>query len=193
MEIRQVFTTPDGATFDSKAEALDHIRIPKIREALMSLTEGNEALVEVLIAQKETVVSAFDVGTLRRVTKAEKKKLAKVFAKIEEAELPGTEYLFETQIHEGREERLADILIESWKWPKVSRLGDDEKAEKAKEILKTLDDLSPEVIDWIIGQKEEILNAYEEGKEKRELPPKAMAGLEEYRRRKAAEKAAAAA
>ena len=34
MELRQVFTTPDGAQFDTKAEAMDFLRRPKILAAL---------------------------------------------------------------------------------------------------------------------------------------------------------------
>jgi hypothetical protein len=189
-QIKQVFTTPDGSVFDTKEDALNHIRLPKIREALGVLTDGNEDLVSFLVENQEGVLSALDSGTIRRVTKQEKKKLLNVFNLIEEERIKGTEYLFEEMILDGRSYVLRDILIDSWKWPKVSRMDDEEKRERMAESLSKLGDLTPEVIDWIIQKKEDISEAYDAGKEKREVSPKALAGLEEYRRRKAEEKAA---
>ena len=74
-EIKNVFTTPDGKQFDTKAEAVNHLRLPKIREAFAKLTDNNTELAEWLIANQEQVEMAFETGTIRRVSKAEKKKL----------------------------------------------------------------------------------------------------------------------
>jgi translation elongation factor EF-G len=189
--IKQGWTTEDGMTFATKAEALEWQRLPQVKAALNEITSNNDELVKVLIDEKEAITSSFDVGTIRRVKSAEKKRLVKAFDAIEKADIAGAEYLFEPLMFEGQEYQLKDILIDSWKWPKVQRLDDEEKNEKARDILSKLE-LSPEVVEFILEKKEEILEAYEAGKEKRQISPKALEKLEEYRQMKAAEKAAAA-
>ena len=60
MEFKQVFTTPDGKQFDTKAEALDHLRRPKILEAMTKATSGNKELADWLVEHQEQVEMAFE-------------------------------------------------------------------------------------------------------------------------------------
>jgi hypothetical protein len=190
MELRQVYATPDGQQFDTKAEALDHLRRPKIVEALNALTGNNEELTEWLVDNRETVESAFDVGTVRRVTKAERNRLQKALDKLEEAGLEGpAAYLLETVTIDGKEHVIKDIIVDSFKWPKQERLADDEKLANAKKILVD-ESKNEDLAQWAIENQASILEAYEAGKEKRQVSPKATEALAAYRAKKAAEKAA---
>lgn len=179
MELKQVFETPDGQKFDTKAEALDHMRRPKILEALMSVTNNNDELSNWLLDNQELVEEAFDVGTIKRVTKSEKNKLEKALEAIKEA--GNTKFAFVAEN--------ADAILESFRWPKVARMDSDEKARVAKESLAAAS--NDEVAEWIIASKDKILEAYSAGKEKRKVSPKAQEALATYRAKKAIEKYAA--
>jgi hypothetical protein len=191
MELKQVYATPDGMQFDTKAEALDHLRRPKIEAALNEITGNNEELTAWLMDNRETVESAFDVGTVRRVTKSERNKLAKAFDKLEEDGLEGpAAYLLETIMVDGVEYVIKDILVDSFKWPAQKRLDDEAKKASAKEILLK-ESGNEDLSDWATENQAAILEAYEAGKEKRQVSPKAQEALAAYRAKKAAEKAAA--
>jgi dsDNA-binding SOS-regulon protein len=177
-ELKQVFTTPDGKVFESKAEAQDHLRAPKIKEALMVLTDNNEELADWLTQNRDVVSSAFDKGSIRRITKSDQKKIDKAFDAM--AESGDSAFAF---MVENREE------IEV-KYKTVKRMDDAEKAAAARQtILDATDDNNEELADWVVAKKDAILEAFEAGKVKREVSPKAKAALAEYRAKKAAEKA----
>lgn len=180
-ELKQVFTTSDGKFFDTKAEALAHMRRPKILAALVVVTGGNKELAEWLLEQQESVESAFETGTIRRVTKSEAKKLEKALEALAEVKgIPALAFLQDN----------ADAVKESFRWPSVKRMNDEEKAVAARNTLMAVAD-DEEVVSWILGHKDQILAAYEAGVEKRQVSPKAQEALAEYRAKKAAEKAAA--
>lgn len=179
-EFRKVVVTPDGQQFDTVKEAQDHMRLPKIKAALMALTNGNEKLVAWLLEQQETIEMAFEVGTIRRVTKVEKNKLKKALDAIKES----TEHKFKF-VQEN-----ADALLESFRWPSVTRMKDDEKQAAAHKSLVAASEGNEELAGWIIANKDAIVAAFNAGVEKREVNPKATAALQLYRERKAAEKAA---
>jgi len=88
MEIKQVFTTPDGKQFDTKADAVNYLRQPKIKAALTPLAAGNGDLVTWLLENQETVGLAFETGTIRRVTKVEGTKLRKALEAVKEVNDP---------------------------------------------------------------------------------------------------------
>jgi dsDNA-binding SOS-regulon protein len=180
--LKQVFKTPCGAQFDTKAEALDFLRKPKVMGALVALTAGNEELADFLFEQREGLAAAFETGIIRRVSKSEYNKLDKALealAKIED--MPALKFLQEHAV----------VVRESFRWPTVKRLSPEEKAEAAKAQIITLTEGNAELADWIVENKDGLLEAFEAGKEKRQVSDKAQTALAEYRAKKAAEKAAA--
>jgi len=183
-EIRQVYEV-NGQKFDTKAEAQDFLRKPKIRTALLAVTAGKTELTEWLIDNSETVETAFEVGTIKRVTKSEKKKLEKALDALVEgyAHEPKLAFLVEN----------AGAIKETFRWPSVTRMKDEEKAKAAREALVAATEGREDVADWIIANKDAILAAYAAGIEKREVSTAATEGLNAYRAKKAAEKAAKAA
>jgi hypothetical protein len=180
-QLKQVFTTPDGKQFDTKKEALDYLRLPKVREALMKVTGKNEQLVEWLIAHQETVEVAFEVGTIRRVTKSEGNKLKKAVEALKEVgpQHPKLAFLVEH----------ADAIVDSFRWPSVKRMTDEEKATAARNTLVAASEGNEDLATWVIDHKDAILEAFEAGVEKRTVNPKAQEALAAYRAKKAQEKA----
>jgi hypothetical protein len=180
MELKQVFTTPDGKMFETKKEALDYLRRPKIEEALLRLTKNNKDLVNWLIENQETVEMAFEVGQIRRVTKVEYKKLNKALDHLKTINDKDLVFLQEN----------AAAILDSFRWPSVKRMNDDEKKTAARNTLMAASENNTDLSDWIIANKDEVMSAYSAGEVKRELNPKAAEGLAAYRAKMAAEKAA---
>ena len=181
MELKQVFMTPDGKAFESKAEALNHVRRPKIIEALMKIT-NDQKLSDWLADHQEGVEMAFEVGTIRRVSKVEHNKLQKALEAIKEANNPKFAFVTEN----------ASAILDSFRWPSVKRMDAEEKATAARNSLVALSEGNEELATWIVANRDAVLEAFEAGKEKRDTS-KQMQALAEYRARVAAQKAAAAA
>jgi hypothetical protein len=179
MELRQVFTTPDGKVFDTKADALNYLRKPKIKEAMKKICGGNTELADWLVDNQETVEMAFETGTIKRVTKAEHNRLTKALEAIVEAKNPKFAFVADN----------AQAVIESFRWPSVKRMSDEEKAIAARNTLVGASD-NEELADWVLANKDAVLEAYSAGVEKRQINPKAQEALAAYRAKKAAEKAA---
>ena len=118
-EIKQRFEV-DGMFFDSKAEALEFIRVPKIKAALAPLTDNNAELMEWLIANQDEVTNAFNVGTIRRVSKKERAHLEAALKKLAEEHAGQKEYQFLIENSEA--------VLASFKWPTERRLSPEEKA-----------------------------------------------------------------
>jgi small-conductance mechanosensitive channel len=178
--VQAAFVTPDGKVFATKKEAQDHVRLPKIREALNKLTKNNAELVDWLIANQETVEMAFETGTIRRVSKVEHGKLAKALKAVEEAGNPKFAFVVEH----------AQAIMDSFRWPSVKRMTDEEKATAARNTLAAASEGNEELAEWILTNKEAVLEAFEAGIEKRQIPPKAAEALAAYRAKMAAEKKA---
>ena len=180
-EITQVYTTPDGQTFNTKAEAQDYLRRPKQKEAFDKITDNNEELTTWLLDNKDTVDAAFEVGTIRRVTKSDKKKLL--------AALEAAKKLFD----EGVDNHLqfladnVDDIYEGFRYPPQKRLTEEERAVAAKNTLMAETE-NEELSDWVIANQEAIAECYSAGKEKRVVNEKAALGLATYRVRRAEEK-----
>jgi len=181
-EIKNVFTTPDGKQFDTKAEAVNHLRLPKIREAFAKLTDNNTELAEWLIANQEQVEMAFETGTIRRVSKAEKKKLQASLDAIKEAGNPKFAFVVDN----------LEAIYTSFRWPSVTRLKPEEKTAAAQEALMKLSDDNAELVGYVLANQEGIMACYEAGIEKRPMNPKAAEALVEWRAKEAAKKAAKA-
>ena len=183
MELRQVFTTPDGKTFDTKAEAIAYLRRPKIKEALLKVTGNNVELSDWLVEHQEQVEVAFETGTIRRVTKSEANKLSKALDHIAEALVGDKAAAFVVEN--------IGAIKDSFRWPSVKRMDDAEKATAARNSLVAASEGNEELATWIIENKAAVLEAFEAGVEKRQVNPKAQEALAAYRAKKAAEKAAA--
>jgi len=179
MDLKSVFVTEDGKQFQTKAEAVEYLRRPKILDALKPLTEGNVELANWLLDNRETVEQAFDIGTIRRVTKVEQNKLRKALDAIKAAGDPKFGFVAEH----------ADVIAEVFRWPTVKRMTDEEKALAARNTLIAASD-NPELADWILKHREQIAIAFEAGVEKRQVNQKAQDALAAYRKKKAEEKAA---
>lgn len=184
MELKQVIVTPDGKQFETKAEAMDHLRRPKILEALNKLNEGNDELSNWLIDNREVIENAFDTGTIRRVTKSEKNQYRKALDRVIELFNEGDKKLEFIAVN-------ADALHETVRWPTVKRMDEEEKAAAARQTLVAATE-DEELADWILATKDGILAAYSAGVEKRQVNPKAQEALLEYRKKKAVEKLEAA-
>lgn len=183
-QLKQVFSTPDGKTFDTKAEAQAYLRRPVILSALTVITGGNKQLAEFLLENEETVQNAFETGTIRRVTKSEAKKLEKAteaLAQLDRSLHKDLIFLIDN----------ANTVKESFRWPSVKRMNDEEKAVAARNTLLAATENDGELVDWILANKEQVLNAYKAGVEKRQVNPKAAEGLAAYREKKRLEKEAA--
>ena len=182
-ELKQKFETPDGKTFDTKQEALDHIRRPKVTAALLAIAGMTSEMAEWIMENKETVEVAFETGTIRRVTKAEGKKLDKALTAL--SQLEGNKdlaFLIEN----------VDAVKESFRWPSVKRLSPEEKVTLATNTLVAASG-NEDLAAWIIANQNDILAAYEAGVEKRKVNPAAAEALAKYREEQALRKAAAAA
>lgn len=176
-QLKQVFQAADGTTFDTKAEALNYMRKPKIEAALNAFTK-DASLTEWLIENSKAIKNAFDTGAMRRITKSDAAKIAKAIEAIKEAKIKGTEFLLEIW---------PEIDV---KYKPVKRMVDSEKELAIRNTLQALEGGSEELAVWIITVKDAILEAYEAGVEKRQVNPAASEGLAAYRAKKAAEKAA---
>ena len=181
MELKKVFATPDGKTFETKAEAENYLRRPKIKEAMLKVTGGNAELADWLIDHQESVEMAFEIGTIRRVTKSEHGKLAKALEAIKEAGNPKFAFVSDN----------IGAILDSFRWPSVKRMDDAEKAAAARNSLVAASEGNEELADWILTNKDAVLEAFQAGKVKREVNPKAAQALAEYQARKRAEKEAA--
>jgi hypothetical protein len=173
----------DGKIFATQKEANDYLRRPKITEALNGFIKGNDGLVTYLVENQEQIEMAFEVGTIKRVTKSESAKLEKALAAIVEANNPAFDFVAKN----------SEAIASSFRWPSVKRMNDDEKATAALEAVTALTDGNADLAAFIIQNKDNILEAYEAGKQKRQVSQKAIDGLAAYRAEVAAKKAAAAA
>ena len=179
--IKQVFTV-NGINFDSKAEAINYIRKPKVEEALNALPGITAELKDWLLENQEQVEVAFETGTIKRVTKSESAQLAKALAAIVEANDPKFAFVSKNAIS----------IQDSFRWPSVKRLTDEEKIISAKASLYATTDEDEGLVTWILDNKVQILEAFQAGIEKRVVSAKATEALAAYREKMAAAKAAAA-
>lgn len=152
----------------------------------MNLITNNQAdLNEWIYNHQEFLENVFSTGTIQRVTKSEKKAIEKAFEALKEVtNLPkACSFLIEN----------AGAFQDSFRWPAVKRMKDEEKDKLIYDSIFAATSNDKDLTEWIIAQKLAIFEAFEAGKVKREVSPKAAAGLEAYRAAKKAEKEAAAA
>jgi len=150
----------------------------------MAITDKNVELSDWLVEHRELVTDAFSTGTIRRVTKAEKKKLHAALEAIVAAD--NKDFAFIADNHEAMEE--------TFRWPTVKRMDEHEKMQAAQTTIQEASN-NPDLAAWSVENKEGILKAFEAGKVKRTVSPKAQEALAKYReelKEKKAQEAAAA-
>jgi dsDNA-binding SOS-regulon protein len=179
-ELKQVFTTPDGKTFEKKADALNYLRKPKIHAAMVIATDNQEELATWLVEHQEVVEIAFETGTIKRVTKSEFNKLNKALEALQTVDEPKISFLQDN----------AEAIAASFRWPSVKRMTDEEKTVAAVNVLAEASEGNNDLATWVVANKEAVLEAYKAGVVKRKVSPKATEALAAYRAKKAAEKAA---
>jgi dsDNA-binding SOS-regulon protein len=183
-ELKQVYQAEDGSTFNTKKEAEDHMRLPKVHSALMALTEANQELSDWLLGNKDNLVDVFGTGTVKRVTKAERNKLKKGLDAVVEAHTGEPKYAFLV-------ENAAEIA-KSFKWPGQKRLVGEEKDAAIKEsLIELVGEDNTKLADWIVAEREKVEECFEAGKPKREVSQAAIDGLKKYQDEQKAKKAAA--
>ena len=182
-QIKQVFTLPGvDRTFESKAEAADYLRRPKVLEALNKLTEGNAELNTWLFDNRESVEMAFETGTIKRVTKQEAKKLGEAL-----------DYIANTLAGDKKAAFVVENVAavkDSFRWPTVKRMTEEEKATAARNSLVATTGGQEDLAVWILANKDAILEAFQAGVVKRAMPQSTLDNLAAWRAKQAAEKAA---
>jgi len=171
-KLKQVYQTSDGTTFETAKEAHDYNRRPLIEAALRRVAGGDAGLTKFLFENSDEIQNAFEAGVVKRVTKAERKRISASMAYLK-------------TINDGKLKFLQDnanAIVDSFRWPGVKRMNDEEKVAATKEALTALADEA--AANWIIKNRDAIFNAYQAGVEKRVPPPNS--GLEEYKKAKAA-------
>lgn len=170
MELQKGYVI-DGKVFSTKAEAEEYMRGPKINAALVELT-GDQQSADWIQEKSEFIIEAYKSGSVRRVTKADRKALTEALAEIDEG------FLFVNK----------DAIIDSFRWPSVAR--DANPAEIIKANFMELCEDQEDLADWLIANKAGVLEAFDAGKVKRQPSQAAMDALAKHREKKAAEKAA---
>jgi len=145
-QIKQVFSA-NGQIFESKAEAVDFLRRPLIIEALRDITVSKD-IIDWLLNNQELVELAFESGTIKRVTKAERKKLDLALEVLKTIDEPKLDFL----------QTNADAIAESFRWPSVKRMTEPEKLICAKNTLMGEAE-DEKFVDWILENKLAILEA----------------------------------
>jgi hypothetical protein len=158
----------DGKIFATAAEARDFIRQPQIKAALSFLVGGDANFTNFLLENQEEIEKAFEAGVIARVTKAERNKLNKAFDHIAEVLKGDSKAKFVVDNIEAAKE--------SFRWPAVKRLKEEEKVAATLTALTKLGD--EKVATWMITNKDNLMKAYSAGVEKRPAPT--GSGLAEY-------------
>ena len=183
MQFKTLVQTPDGVIHESKEAAQRHMRAPAIKAALLAVAGGQRELADKLFENEENLVEALDAGTLRMVTKAERKELAAALEIVVAAKLPKTDFIIKHS---------ADILA-AFRWPAQKRLTPEEKVVAQLAAVSEIFDGREDVAGWVVQEKDKILAAFKAGQPERKLPASANEGLALYQAMKTAEKALKAA
>ena len=156
----------DGKIFDTAAEARDYQRLPQVKAAVKALVGGNDNFATFLLENQEEIEKAFEVGVIARVTKAERNKLKKALEELVTVSNSKLKFLQDN----------TDAILESFRWPAVKRLKEEEKVAATMTALTQLAD--EKAAKWIVDNRAAIEAAYQAGVEKR-LPPTGS-GLADY-------------
>lgn len=173
----------------SKAQAAEITRMPLVREALTKLVgkgENSAELVDWLFNSREKIQDSYDTGTIKRVSKQERKSLEKAL-----------EYIATTLKGDAKAEFVItnkEEILETFKWPNQTRIKPEDKAEAIKVAFLELTEDNAELTDWLMSNKDELDIAYATGVVKREVSQKTLDALAAHQAaRKAAKEAVAVA
>lgn len=164
-----VVTGTDGQkhVFDTQSEAKDFLRNPLVLGTLKQVCKDADTAAW-LLEQREAILDALEAGKVRRVTKQERKDLEKALGAIKSGFLADN----------------AQAILDSFKWPAVSRPKDqtDEQRKEAlhDEIICALNSLTDDdakMSEWILSSADALRAAYDTGKEVREVSPKAKEAI----------------
>ena len=136
-----------------------------------------------LCDNRTDIAETFESTKIKRVTKSEKKALEKALEAVKAAGDKAFAFIADN----------AEAILESFRWPSVKRGTEEEQAAQLRANFMALTGDNVELTDWVLSNKEAVLEAFEAGKVKREISPKAAEGLAAYQAKRAAEKAAKAA
>lgn len=154
MSVVQIFRAEDGTEFNTRAEAVDHNRRPKILEALSEVTEGNAELNQWLLDNQEQFEMAFEIGAIRRVSKGERKKLDKALEFINTMDNKEVEFIKEH----------TEAIRASFRHLAVKRMTPEERTLAAKNTFVAALEGNVEVAEWIIENREAIEKAFKAGR-----------------------------
>ena len=160
----------DGRVFSTKSEAENYMRIPQVKAALTDLTEAEDSA-EWIFNNKAAIFECYKAGSIRRVTKAEKAELKKAL----------------DEVTSGFLNDYRDAIVESFRWPSVKR--EDSPEELVMAAFMDLVEDNEDLAKWLIANKANIEAAFDTGKVKREVSPKAIEALAKYRADQAKAKA----
>ena len=158
--------------FKTKAEAEEHLREPVVLEALTTLASDDADSAKWLLENRDLIIATYRAGKIRRVSKAERKMLVTALEEITEG------FLFDHRA----------AVISSFRWPTVERGTDEAEATKTA-FMEVCEDNEP-LADWLIDNKDALIEAYNTGKPKREVSEKAKEGLAKFQAKRKAEKEA---
>ena len=154
--------------FATAAEARDFMRRPQVEAAISTLVSGDANFTAFLLKNQEEIEKSFETGVIARVTKSERAKLNKAYDYIAELLKDDNKAKFFVENIEAAKD--------SFRWPAVKRLSDEEKTAATMAALTKLADEN--VATWLVTNKDALLAAYDAGIQKRAAP--AGSGLVDY-------------
>ena len=162
----------------SAKEAAEVKRQPMVKTALDMLTQGNADLVSWLLDNKGQILGAFGAGTVRRVTKQERKALQKAL-----------DYIVEVMKNDPKAKFVVEHAVaisETFKWPNQKRVAPEDKANAIKEAFLDITEGNAELSDWLVANEAALEEAYNAGVEKRQVSQATLDALAAARAKRGA-------
>jgi len=184
---KQFVRNADGSVSEvevlTKTEAAELTRIPLIKKALFELSGAKDELAGWLYTNKDKLDAAFGSGTVRRVTKAERKALEKALDHVAEVLANDIKADFVVSNKEA--------IFETFKWPNQKRVAPEEKAAAVLEALLDVTDGNEKLSTWLVANEEGLAIAYTAGVVKRPVSQEMLDRLAAGRAKVAATREAA--
>jgi hypothetical protein len=172
----------DGQVFSTMKELNDHKRLPQVKAALLKLADKNAELADWLLAKEDDILNTFGAGSVRRVTKAERKELAKAL-----------EHIADTLKDDNKAKFVVNntqAILDTFKWPGQTRVKAEDKEAVVLAAFVELTDGNEDLAKWLAKSEDALEAAYSAGIVKREVSPETMAALATARDKRNAENAA---
>jgi hypothetical protein len=162
----------------SKKDAAEIVRVPQVKAAINNLTKNNAEMSNWLFDNRPAILTTYNAGSVRRVTKSERKALEK-----------SLEHVVETLKNDIKAKFVVEnsaAIFETFKWPNQKRVAPEEKEAFVKEAFYELTDGNEGLTEWLLENKSALLEAYDTGLVKREVSPEMLAKLAEARAKRSA-------